>query len=135
MEAVAQTKEVAARIAKQDFTGALSLRDPEFEECLEAFYATTRLDQTRRVPEAQRMRVGIIQYANPSLDESFGLISRQCGRTGRRYERCNKDSGEILSRSRTYPAWYLQWLARTARRQCQRAVLVASRSMDNARRF
>jgi 6-phosphofructokinase 1 len=61
MEAVAQTKEVATRISKMDFTGALSLRDPEFEECLEAFYATTRLDDSRNVPENQRMRVGIVQ--------------------------------------------------------------------------
>lgn len=67
MEAVAQTKEVAARIAKQDFAGALGLRDPEFEECLEAFYTTTRLDGTRTLPEAQRMRVGIIQYVRSPL--------------------------------------------------------------------
>lgn len=67
MEAVAQTKEVAARIEKQDFTGALALRDPEFEECLEAFYATTRLDDKRRLPEGQRLRIGIIQYV-PHVD-------------------------------------------------------------------
>lgn len=44
-----------------DFNRALSLRDPEFEDCLHAFRATTRLNTEYRVPEAQRMRIGIIQ--------------------------------------------------------------------------
>jgi 6-phosphofructokinase 1 len=46
MEAIARTQEVAKRIAAKDFNGALALRDPEFEECLDAFYATSRVDDT-----------------------------------------------------------------------------------------
>lgn len=62
MEAVEQTQEVAKRIAAKDFTGALALRDPEFEECLEAFYATTRINDDRKLPQEKRLRVGIIQW-------------------------------------------------------------------------
>lgn len=51
MEAVAQTQEVAKRIEAKDFAGALSLRDPEFAECLDAFYASSRIDDTKRLPE------------------------------------------------------------------------------------
>lgn len=48
-------------IANKDFDRAVGLRDPEFADCLHAFRATTRLNQTYRVPKAQRMRIGIIQ--------------------------------------------------------------------------
>lgn len=51
LEAVAQTQEVAKRIAAKDFAGALALRDPEFEECLNAFYATTRVDDRIKLPQ------------------------------------------------------------------------------------
>jgi 6-phosphofructokinase 1 len=53
MEAVAQTQEVAKRIAAKDFNGALALRDPEFEECLQAFYASSRIDDKYLLPENQ----------------------------------------------------------------------------------
>ena len=56
-----QTQEVAKAIAEKDFARALSLRDPEFEDCLHAFRATTRLNETYRVPEKERMRIAIIQ--------------------------------------------------------------------------
>ena len=67
MEAVEQTQEVAKRIAAKDFTGALALRDPEFEECLEAFYATTRINDDRKLPQEKRLRVGIIQWVPDPL--------------------------------------------------------------------
>ncbi|GAA5860004.1 hypothetical protein JCM8547_003054 [Rhodosporidiobolus lusitaniae] len=66
MEAVAQTQQVAEEIAAKNFEGALSLRDPEFEDCLHAFRATTRLNTEYRVPESQRMRVGIIHTGAPA---------------------------------------------------------------------
>lgn len=53
MEAVAKTQEVAKRIAAKDFDGALALRDPEFEECLQAFYASSRIDDKYLLPEAK----------------------------------------------------------------------------------
>lgn len=61
MEAVAKTQEVAKRIEARDYEGALALRDPEFEDCLHAFRATTRLNTEYRVPEGERMRIGIVQ--------------------------------------------------------------------------
>lgn len=57
-----QTQDVAKAIAAKKFDLALSLRDPEFEDCLMAFRATTRLNVEYRVPEAKRMKIGIIQY-------------------------------------------------------------------------
>ncbi|GAA5839842.1 hypothetical protein JCM11251_001229 [Rhodosporidiobolus azoricus] len=66
MEAVAKTQQVAKEIEAKNFEGALSLRDPEFEDCLHAFRATTRLNTEYRVPENQRMRVGIIHTGAPA---------------------------------------------------------------------
>lgn len=60
-----QTQAVAVAIANKDFDRAVSLRDPEFADCLHAFRATTRLNKTYRVPKEQRMRIGIIQCVNP----------------------------------------------------------------------
>ena len=72
MEAVAMTNEVNAAIEGKDFKKALSLRDHEFDECLNAFKATTRLNDDLLLPEKQRMRIAIIQCvsfsaANDSL--------------------------------------------------------------------
>lgn len=66
MEAVKQTQEVAKAIAEKDFARALSLRDPEFEDCLHAFRATTRLNETYRVPVEQRMRIAVIHTGAPA---------------------------------------------------------------------
>ncbi|SCV74134.1 BQ2448_6566 [Microbotryum intermedium] len=66
MEAVKKTQDVAKAIADKDFARALSLRDPEFEDCLHAFRATTRLNETYRVPENQRMRIAIIHTGAPA---------------------------------------------------------------------
>jgi 6-phosphofructokinase 1 len=48
-----QTRAAADAIAAKDFDKAMSLRDPEFREMLEAFYATSRLDMEGRAPEAE----------------------------------------------------------------------------------
>jgi hypothetical protein len=48
-----QTQEVATAIENKDFAKAMSLRDPEFEESLKAFEATTALDDAIRLPENQ----------------------------------------------------------------------------------
>ncbi|KAK4058394.1 6-phosphofructokinase, alpha subunit [Microbotryomycetes sp. JL221] len=66
MDAVKKTQDVAKAIEAKDFAKALSLRDPEFEECLHAFRATTRLNETYRVPEKERMRIGIIHTGAPA---------------------------------------------------------------------
>jgi 6-phosphofructokinase 1 len=46
-----QTQDAAAAIAAKDFDKAMSLRDPEFLEMLNGFYATSRLDEVGRAPE------------------------------------------------------------------------------------
>ena len=66
MEAVKKTQDVARAIEAKDFTRALALRDPEFEDCLHAFRATTRLNDTYRLPENERMRIGIIHTGAPA---------------------------------------------------------------------
>lgn len=71
-DSATQTQDVAKAIAAKDFEKALSLRDPEFEDCLLAFRATTRLNDTYRVPERERMRVGIVQFV------CFTQLSKCC---------------------------------------------------------
>ncbi|KAK4703678.1 6-phosphofructokinase 1, partial [Phenoliferia sp. Uapishka_3] len=66
MEAVKRTQAVATAIAAKDFAEAINLRDPEFEDCLHAFRATTRLNETYRVPVENRMRIGIIHTGAPA---------------------------------------------------------------------
>lgn len=56
-----QTQAVAQAIEAKDFKRAISLRDSEFQNSFDAFAATTRLDDRIRLPEPQRMRVGIMQ--------------------------------------------------------------------------
>lgn len=61
MDAVKLTQEVTSAIESKNFEKALSLRDSEFSECLSAFKATTALDGASKVPETQRLRIGIVQ--------------------------------------------------------------------------
>lgn len=61
MEAVQMTQAVTKAIEAKDFKKALSLRDSEFDECLRAFNAISRLDDKYKLPENQRLRIGIIQ--------------------------------------------------------------------------
>ncbi|GAA5976575.1 hypothetical protein JCM11641_001344 [Rhodosporidiobolus odoratus] len=83
MEAVAKTQQVAKEIEAKNFTGALALRDPEFEDCLHAFRATTRLNTEYRVPEAQRMRIGIVCTGAPAGGMNAAI------RTAVRYSLCH----------------------------------------------
>jgi 6-phosphofructokinase 1 len=48
-----QTQEVARAIKARDFAKAMSLRDPEFAECLHAFKAMTRLNDFLLLPKHQ----------------------------------------------------------------------------------
>ncbi|BGP14347.1 hypothetical protein JCM10213_004474 [Rhodosporidiobolus nylandii] len=80
MEAVAQTQQVAKEIEAKNFAGALALRDPEFEDCLHAFRATTRLNTEYRVPEAERMRIGIVCTGAPAggMNAAIRTAVRYC---------------------------------------------------------
>ena len=66
VDSVKLTQSVAAAIEARDFDKAISLRDPEFEEGLIAFGATTYIDETLRLPEDKRMRVGIMHLGAPA---------------------------------------------------------------------
>lgn len=54
-------------IKDKDFDKAMSLRDPEFRESLDGFYATSILEKEPRLPHHQRMRIAIMQYVLPDL--------------------------------------------------------------------
>lgn len=45
-----KTRSVATAIAEKDFTKARSLRDPEFAEMLDGFYATSLLLKEPKLP-------------------------------------------------------------------------------------
>lgn len=45
-----QTRSVSQAIAEKNFTKAMSLRDPEFSESLEGFFATSALDKEPKLP-------------------------------------------------------------------------------------
>lgn len=46
----------------------MSLRDTVYQTSFDAFAATTRLDERIKLPEPQRMRVGIIQLSFKSIE-------------------------------------------------------------------
>ena len=48
-----QTKAVAVAIGERNFEKAMSLRDPEFHECLEGFSATSTLETVKLLPESK----------------------------------------------------------------------------------
>ena len=48
-----KTHSVATAISEKDFSKAMSLRDPEFLEALEGFYATSAVFKEPRLPHHQ----------------------------------------------------------------------------------
>lgn len=48
-----QTHAVAEAVSNQDFEKAMSLRDPEFRESLQGFYATSVWEKEPRLPHHQ----------------------------------------------------------------------------------
>ncbi|KAF2724892.1 6-phosphofructokinase [Polychaeton citri CBS 116435] len=67
MEAVKLTKQVAADIESKNFKKAMEGRDAEFSEYWQAFNITTATDkEDLRLPQEQRMRVGIIHVGAPA---------------------------------------------------------------------
>lgn len=103
LEAVKMTQDVAKAIEAKEYERALAMRDPEFEDCLLAFRATTRLNTTYRVPEdqvsdvasfrtpeklvltdvSQRQRIGIIHCGAPAAGMNAAT------RTAVRYALCH----------------------------------------------
>ncbi|RXK34722.1 6-phosphofructokinase [Tremella mesenterica] len=66
LEAVAQTQAVAAAIDSRDFDKAMSFRDSEFREMLQAFKISSSLAASSQVPENKRLRIGIIHVGAPA---------------------------------------------------------------------
>ncbi|QRV75111.1 6-phosphofructokinase [Ceratobasidium sp. AG-Ba] len=66
MKAVELTQAVAKAIGEKDFIKAMSLRDPEFKDYLEAFIVTSALDSGIKLPQQKRLRVGIIHMGAPA---------------------------------------------------------------------
>ncbi|TDL25467.1 6-phosphofructokinase [Rickenella mellea] len=84
MEAVAMTASVADAISQKDFAKAMALRDPEFRESLDGFIATSSLDDTKTLPQNQRMRVAIIHMGAPAggMNAATRAAARYCLRRG-----------------------------------------------------
>ncbi|CEG79512.1 Putative 6-phosphofructokinase [Rhizopus microsporus] len=69
MKAVELTHEVAQAIGEKNFARAMELRDPQFIEELEAYTATTILDDdSMLLPPHRRLRIGIIHVGAPAGD-------------------------------------------------------------------
>jgi 6-phosphofructokinase 1 len=66
LEAVAQTKAVAEAIDAKDFPKAMSYRDSEFKDMLAAFETGSSLSSAQRLPEDQRLRIGILHVGAPA---------------------------------------------------------------------
>ncbi|KAF7327704.1 ATP-dependent 6-phosphofructokinase [Mycena kentingensis (nom. inval.)] len=66
MEAVAMTKAVTTAIEERDFEKAMKLRDPEFRESLEGFYATSTLHSSKKLPSDKLMRIAIMHMGAPA---------------------------------------------------------------------
>ncbi|KAG0692907.1 hypothetical protein DFH29DRAFT_1042883 [Suillus ampliporus] len=66
MEAVVMTRAGADAIATKDFAEAMSMRDPEFFQCLEGFFVTSMLFKEKQLPHHRRMRVAILHMGVPA---------------------------------------------------------------------
>lgn len=85
MEAVAQTQQVAKSIEAKDFEAALSLRDPEFEECLRSFHFTSKVpEEDGHLPAQKRLTMAIINVGAPAggMNAATRTFVRYCHARG-----------------------------------------------------
>lgn len=67
MKAVELTQEVAKSIGEKNFARAMELRDPQFAEELEAYDATTILDDdSLSLPDHEKLRIAIVHVGAPA---------------------------------------------------------------------
>ncbi|WRT64730.1 6-phosphofructokinase [Kwoniella shivajii] len=66
LEAVAQTQAVAKAIENRDFVKAMSYRDSEFREMLQAFQISSSLAVNEEAPKDKRLRIGIVHVGAPA---------------------------------------------------------------------
>ncbi|KAG1733599.1 phosphofructokinase domain-containing protein [Suillus paluster] len=86
MEAVAMTRAVAEAIAAKDFAKAISMRDPEFLQSLEGFFATSTLFKEKQLPHHSRMRVAMLHMGAPAggMNAATRAAVRYCIKQGHR---------------------------------------------------
>ncbi|KAI0065093.1 6-phosphofructokinase [Artomyces pyxidatus] len=84
MEAVAMTQSVTQAIKDKDFEKAMSLRDPEFHESLEGFFATSSLMNEPLLPPEKRIRLAIMHMGAPAggMNAATRAAVRYCLRQG-----------------------------------------------------
>lgn len=84
MEAVATTRAVAEAIGSKDFAKAMSLRDPEFKETLDGFFASSAVVNDCKRPEHLRMKVAIMHVGAPAggMNAATRAAVRYCLRNG-----------------------------------------------------
>lgn len=84
MEAVAMTRAVADAIGAKDFAKAMSMRDPEFYQSLEGFFATSTLFKEKQLPHHRRMRVAIMHMGAPAggMNAATRAAVRYCIKQG-----------------------------------------------------
>eukprot|EP00842_Homolaphlyctis_polyrhiza_P001454 jgi/Hompol1/2309/HPOL_005935-RA len=83
MDAVQLTHAVAESIARKDFKRAMELRDPDFAEAVDAYNEITQIvgdDSSSRLPESERLRVGIIHCGAPAggMNAATRVAARSC---------------------------------------------------------
>ncbi|PHH79265.1 hypothetical protein CDD80_5260 [Ophiocordyceps camponoti-rufipedis] len=67
MQAVKETKEVAAAVEAKEFDRAMSLRDTEFADQYRSYLTTTNVFAgDRKLPEKSRMKIGFINVGAPA---------------------------------------------------------------------
>ncbi|ODQ68142.1 6-phosphofructokinase beta subunit [Nadsonia fulvescens var. elongata DSM 6958] len=66
VDSVKMTKSVAEAINNKEFAKAMSLRDPEFIENLESFYAITSADKSSRFPSDKSLKIAMICIGAPA---------------------------------------------------------------------
>ena len=74
-----QTREVAPAISERDFEKAMSLRDPEFRETLDGFYATSMLESEPKLPHHLVSAAGLWLYASLTFTRSV-CASESCSK-------------------------------------------------------
>src|ERR1700710_1534520 len=75
MEAVAMTRAVADAIAAKDFAKAMSMRDPEFYQSLEGFFATSTLFTEKQLPHH---KVSLLYSIKATLTSVFFAENACC---------------------------------------------------------
>lgn len=116
MEAVEQTQAVAKAISEKDFVKAMSLRDPEFKDYLDAFILTSALDAGIKLPEPKRLRIGIIHMGAPAggMNAATRAAVRYCLERGHTPLAINNGFPGLLDDSVTQLSWLRvdNWMTR-----------------------